>query len=40
MSRSLWWPEASRATWTPVVAASTQARLPQHVRGHITFVLV
>ena len=27
-------------TWTPVVAGHTQARLPQHVRGHGYVVLV
>jgi hypothetical protein len=38
--RSRWWLEASRVTWTPVVATSTPARLPQHVRGHGHVVLV
>ena len=35
-----WWLEASRATWTPVGAARTQARLPQHVWEHGNVVLV
>ena len=39
-SRSLWWPEASQATWTPVVAARTQEHLPQHVWEHGNVVLV
>ena len=39
-SQSRGWPEALRVSWTPVVAAGTQERLPQHVWGHGNVVLV